>query len=472
MLFNSFDFFVFFPLVTLIFFLTPQKYKWLVLLIASCYFYMQFIPYYILILGSIIVIDYIAGLQIEATCDKKRKTYFLCFSIVANLMVLFIFKYYNFFLESFSAITGNSSSIPYLKFVLPIGLSFHTLQAMSYTTEVYRGNYKAERHFGKYALYVMFYPQLVAGPIERPQHLLPQWNECKIVQYSNVSKGLKLMIWGFFKKLVIADRIAVIVNAVYAAPAVYDPLSILFATYLFAFQIYCDFSGYSDIAVGAAKVMGYDLVENFRLPYLSSSLKQFWKRWHISLSSWLKDYIYIPLGGNRMKKWRWYYNLIIVFLLSGLWHGANTTFLVWGLLHGVYLVLSLMIYPEREKIVPENLLMRGLGIFVTFHLVLFSWIFFRASSIHDAGVVLNKLVDFNNYAFRNMKILNDIRVEFIYTTCILTLLFLFIDPFMDALVKGRTRLSTAPVYLVFALILSCILLAGYFGKTEFIYFKF
>jgi D-alanyl-lipoteichoic acid acyltransferase DltB (MBOAT superfamily) len=470
MLFNSFDFFIFFPVVTLLFFLTPQKYKWLLLLLASCYFYMQFIPYYMLILGAMILIDYFAGIWIASAVDKKQKKLFLIISIASNLGLLFIFKYYNFFIHYFKEAFPNEQLLPYFNLILPIGLSFHTLQAMSYTIEVYRGNCEAERHPGKYALYVMFYPQLVAGPIERPQHLLPQWNEPKELNYANLANGLKMMLWGFFKKLVIADRIAVIVNTVYGNPAEYDSLSILFATYLFAFQIYCDFSGYSDIAIGAAKVMGYELVENFRVPYLSSSVREFWTRWHISLSRWLKDYIYIPLGGNRVRKWRWYYNVLLVFLLSGLWHGANTTFLIWGLLHGIYLIISMIMAQGR---VPSKKLFAKAGrIIVTFHLVAFAWIFFRASSLKHAAIILHQLTTFSNYAFRNMRILNDIRIEFIYTTCTVLLIFLFIDPFMDALIKGRRQISTVAAHIVFALVLTTILLTGYFGKIEFIYFKF
>lgn len=470
MLFNSFEFFIFFPLVTILFFLSSQKYKWVVLLTASCYFYMQFVPYYIFILGTTILIDYIAGIGIENTSNKKRKKCFLVISIVANLAILFVFKYYNFFLHTI-AYTFHTASLPYLSLLLPIGLSFHTLQAMGYTIEVYRGNCNAERHFGKYALYVLFYPQLVAGPIERPQHLLPQWNQAKVLRYSNVAKGLKMMVWGFFKKLVIADRLAVIVNTVYGNIPEYDSLSILFATYIFAFQIYCDFSGYSDIAIGAANVMGYDLMENFRLPYLSVSIKEFWTRWHISLSSWLRDYVYIPLGGNRVKPWKWYCNLIVVFILSGLWHGANITFLIWGLFHGIYLIFSLILTKEKKGI-PVNLWIKGGKVVLTFHLVLFAWIFFRAASLYDVGLILHKLTDFSDYAFRNMKVLNDVRIEFTYTTCILLLLFLLVDPFMDALVKGKRKLSTRAAYIVFSAILTIIVLAGYFGKTEFIYFKF
>ncbi len=264
-------------------------------------------------------------------------------SIIANVGVLVVFKYYNFIAinlnETFS-LFYEGGHIPLLNILLPIGLSFHTFQAMSYTIEVYRGNHLPEKHFGIYALYVMFYPQLVAGPIERPQNILHQFHEVKKFSYENMRSGLILIAWGLFKKVVIADRLALFVNQVYGNPSEYTGLPLITATVFFAFQIFCDFSGYSDIAIGSAKCMGYDLMTNFERPYMATSIGGFWRRWHISLSTWFKDYVYIPLGGNRTSKGRWYLNLLIVFLLSGIWHGANWTFVIWGLLHGVYLIFE------------------------------------------------------------------------------------------------------------------------------------
>ena len=286
---------------------------------------MAFIPVYIFILVFTIVIDYFAGILIESSQGARRKLFLVC-SLIANIGVLAFFKYYNFFvtnINSASDVLGLSYAIPVLDIILPIGLSFHTFQAMAYTIEVYRGNQKAERHPGIYALYVMFYPQLVAGPIERPGHLIDQLREYHHLEYDNLAAGLKLMLWGLFKKVVIADRLAIIVNTVYGAPANHSAPALLLATYCFAFQIYCDFSGYSDVAIGAARIMGINLVINFRQPYFSQSIKEFWRRWHISLSSWFRDYLYIPLGGSRVSKLRNIFNLIIVFLVSGLWHGTT-----------------------------------------------------------------------------------------------------------------------------------------------------
>ena len=477
MLFNSFDFFIFFPVVTLLYFLLPYKFRWLLLLAASCYFYMAFIPYYILILGGTIVIDYFAGILIENSKNKKRRKSFLIMSLIANIGVLAVFKYYNFFIGNFEELChslGYSNPVPYLSIILPIGLSFHTFQAMSYTIEVYRGNFKAERHFGIYALYVMFYPQLVAGPIERPQNILPQLRKENDISYDNVVSGLKMMLWGLFKKVVIADRLSVIVNYAYDQPGNYDGFSLLLATYCFAFQIYCDFSGYSDIAVGAARVMGYDLMENFRTPYISRSIKEFWERWHISLSSWFRDYLYIPLGGNRVVKWRWYYNLFVVFLVSGFWHGANWTFIVWGALHGAYLVISLLLNEAFRKYLQiKNFFVNAVKVLFTFHLAAFAWIFFRSRNMHDAGTVIKKVFDPANYSFSDVHLLKDVKPVWLLITLALTAVFIIADTSMDALVKKRIALPSRFANLaVYAVILLLIVVFGYFGKTDFIYFQF
>ncbi|HET7002577.1 MAG TPA: MBOAT family O-acyltransferase, partial [Puia sp.] len=307
------------------------------LLLASCYFYMSFVPAYILILGGIIVIDYIAGLKIAASSGKSRKSW-LTVSIVANLAVLFFFKYFNFLLGIFEPLVHRISpgtDMPFLRILLPIGLSFHTFQAMSYTIEVYRGKQLPEKDFLTYALYVMFYPQLVAGPIERPGHFLPQLHRFQPYDRNAVREGLARMLWGFFKKVVIADRLAMMVDYCYNHDSTLSSASLIAGAIFYSFQIYCDFSGYCDIGIGAARVMGIRLVENFNEPYRSRSMSEFWTRWHISLSTWFRDYVYIPLGGNRLGENRRKLNVFFVFLLSGLWHGANWTFILWGGLYGL-----------------------------------------------------------------------------------------------------------------------------------------
>ncbi|MCE3227908.1 MAG: putative rane protein involved in D-alanine export [Bacteroidetes bacterium] len=401
MLFNSFNFLIFFPVVTLLYFVLPHRLRWFMLLTASCVFYMFFIPEYILILAFTILVDYFAGILIEQENNKKKKKRWLILSLVANIGVLAIFKYYNFFNTNFKSISeaiGWNYGIPALEMVLPIGLSFHTFQAMSYTIEVYRGNQKAEKHFGIYSLYVMYYPQLVAGPIERPQNLLWQFHKKHDFDFQRVADGLKQMLFGLFKKVVIADRLATFVNPVFDDPTGAAPTSVFLATIFFSIQIFCDFSGYSDIAIGCSRVMGIDLMTNFRRPYFSTTISEFWRRWHISLSTWFKDYLYIPLGGNRNGKLKTVRNLAITFIISGLWHGANWTFIAWGALHAFYLVFAMFTeqirYKMRNAIGLEkrkklNHILQSSCVFL---LAAFAWIFFRSETLSDASLLVKKFI--------------------------------------------------------------------------------
>ena len=390
MLFNSFEFLIFFPCVTLLYFLLPHKYRWMHLLAASCIFYAAFIPIYILILFFTIIIDYVAGLMISKSEGRRRKLY-LAMSIVANILVLAVFKYFNFFTENVNALFAflniETQPLPYLNIILPIGLSFHTFQAMSYTIEVYRKIFPPERHFGYYALYVMFYPQLVAGPIERPQNVLPQLHAYHPYNHEKMLSGLRLMLWGLFKKVVIADRMGMMTNVVYNDLGEYSGLAYILATIFFGIQIYCDFSGYSDIAIGSARTMGIDLMVNFRRPYLAATISEFWKRWHISLSTWFRDYLYIPLGGNRVPALKRNLNLLIVFLVSGFWHGASWNFVIWGALHGMYLIIATYGHQYFPFLKKQNVV----NVVYTFILVNFAWIFFRAVNFHDAMHVINNL---------------------------------------------------------------------------------
>ena len=401
MLFNSYQFLIFFPLVTGAYFLLGPAGRRVLLLIASCVFYMAFIPAYVLILFAIILADYFAAFWIARAAPRGRRLA-LAVSLAANVGLLAVFKYYPFIREqsalAMRALGWSELPLPGSEWLLPIGLSFHTFQAMSYTIEVYRGRVAPERNLLTYALYVMFYPQLVAGPIERPQHLLPQLSCTQPFDYGRVVAGLRLMAWGLFKKVVIADRIAIYVTAVYGAPEAYQGLPLLLATYLFAMQIYCDFSGYSDIAIGAARVMGIDLMQNFNRPYAARSIPEFWRRWHISLSTWFRDYVYIPLGGNRLPAGRHVALLLLVFAISGFWHGAAWGFVAWGVLHGLYMVASMATRTLRGRVaaaigLPDaHPLRRALQTVVTFHLVAFAWIFFRADSFEDAFYIATHLV--------------------------------------------------------------------------------
>lgn len=329
MLFNSLPFLIFFPIVTMAYYLTPYRWRWVLLLAASCFFYMWFKPIYILILLGTIVIDFTAGRMIDkkrAVGNSRGAKGWLIGSIISTLAVLAVFKYQGLFRET--------------NILLPIGLSFHTFQSLSYVIEVYRGTQKAEHHFGLYSLYVMFYPQLVTGPIERPGNLLRQLHVDQPFRKENLSAGVLMILFGLFVKMVIADNLATYVDLIYDAPADYSSGSIALGMVFYSFQIYCDFFGYSTIALGCAKAMGYDLMDNFRAPYLSTSIGEFWRRWHISLSSWFRDYVYIPMGGSRVRWGRWMMNIMVVFLLSGLWHGASWTFVAWGGLHGVALIVE------------------------------------------------------------------------------------------------------------------------------------
>ncbi len=344
MLFNSLQFLIFFPIVVSIFFLLPQKRRWILLLIASYYFYMCWKVEYIVLIIASTLIDYFVAKKMADLKEKVKRKKWLLISLLSNLGILFGFKYFNFVNANVQALFDNFNifyGVPAFDVLLPVGISFYTFQTLSYTIDVYNGKTPVQNHLGIFAVYVSFFPQLVAGPIERSRHLLPQFYVEHKFSYDRIKYGLQQMLWGFFKKVVIADRLAIVVDGVYNNLDDYSGISLLIATIFFAFQIYCDFSGYSDIAIGSARVMGFELIDNFKRPYFSKSISEFWRRWHISLSTWFRDYLYIPLGGNRVVKWRWYYNLFITFLVSGFWHGANWTFLVWGGLHGAYLIIAI-----------------------------------------------------------------------------------------------------------------------------------
>jgi alginate O-acetyltransferase complex protein AlgI len=339
---------------------------------------------------------YIAALQIQKTEIKSKRKAWLMLSLIVNLGALFLFKYLNFFADSTRAIFEQFNifyNSPAFNILLPVGISFYTFQTLSYTIDVYRGSMKAEKDYALFALYVSFFPQLVAGPIERATNLLPQLSKFNKFDYQRIASGLRLMLWGMLKKVVVADRLAIYVNQVYNNVDDYSGLPLLFATVFFAFQIYADFSGYSDIAIGGARVMGVDLMTNFKRPYLSRSIKEFWARWHISLSTWFRDYLYIPLGGNRVVKWRWYYNLFITFLISGLWHGANWTFVIWGALHGTYLIAEIFIKNKQFTAEIPFKVKHVFRVVVTFAFVLVSWVFFRANSIQDVGYIMTNVWD-------------------------------------------------------------------------------
>jgi len=488
MLFNSLEFFVFFPTVVALHFLLPQRFRWALLLAASYVFYMAWEPGYVVLIWISTLVDYVAGLRMGRLPDRKRRRPYLLLSLGANLGLLFFFKYYNFFsgaLRPLLASVGWQAYLPHSELLLPVGISFYTFQTLSYTIGVYRGNVEPERHLGRFALYVAFFPQLVAGPIERAQNLLPQFLERHDFDYDRVTNGLKLMVWGLFKKVVIADRLAQLVEHVYADPTGRPGPVLVLATVFFAFQIYCDFSGYTDIAVGAAQVLGIKLMANFRRPYFAASVAEFWRRWHISLSTWFRDYLYIPLGGNRVGIPRWTLNILVVFLLSGLWHGANWAFLFWGLLHGGYLLVGRFAAGPRKRIVSACALdktprlLQGVRVLSTFALVTFAWIFFRAESFADAVYITGHLATGWSRIF-GPEFLGNVQGslgmwprEFLWSLALIV--FLLATQMLQSRGPLRERISRQPLWLrwsVYSAALWGIFLFGVLRQTEFIYFVF
>ena len=401
MLFNSVDFLIFFPITLTLYFLIVPKYRYLLLLAVSYYFYMQWNPKYIVLLFVSTAVTYAGGLFLENVKEKGKRKICLISGLMINLIILGYFKYGNMVMEYLNRIlqfTGRQLPWDY-NIVLPDGISFFTLQALGYLIDVYRGDTRAEHNFLKYALFISFFPQLVAGPIERSKNLLKQLAVPKPFSYDRLRRGLLIMVYGFFLKVVIADRIAIFVNAVYNGPVMYPGAYIAAATVGFAIQIYCDFYGYSTIAKGAALTMGIELMENFNAPYYSKSIQEFWRRWHISLSTWFRDYLYIPLGGNRKGTVRKYINLMIVFSISGLWHGASMAFVLWGVLHGLFQIAGSCFsflcqkYGVKWHRTGTDDILRML---LTFALVCFAWIFFRAGRLSTAKLIFSQLFGADN----------------------------------------------------------------------------
>lgn len=502
MLFNSFDFLLFFPAVVLVYFLIPQKVRYLWLLVASYYFYMCWNPKYVLLLLFSTGVTYLGALAIEKFAAKRT---FLALTVIANLTVLFVFKYFDFALDNINRLLGGFGlqvTEPEFDILLPVGISFYTFQALGYTIDVYRKEIYAEKNFFQYALFVSFFPQLVAGPIERSKNLLKQINEAHTFDYNRMRKGLLIMLWGYFLKLVVADRAAIFVNAVFEDYVSYGGIYIVVATLLFAMQIYCDFAGYSTIARGAALIMGFRLMENFEAPYFAKSVAEFWRRWHISLSGWFRDYLYIPLGGNRKGKGRKQLNTMIVFLVSGLWHGASWNYVIWGGLNGVYQIVGMWwqewkkkirsrierkkeadsreVGKDRQRKVPA-VCKNTFKVAVTFLLVDFSWLFFRADSMQDAFAMIKSI-----WTVRNFAVLSDgslfalglNRYHFLFLLLMIVVLWITdywkykkVDWFEE--IEKRNVAVRYPVYLC---LLFAVVLFGIYGvdyeASQFIYFQF
>jgi len=484
MIFNSLQYALFLFLVVILYFILPQKARWIFLLAASYFFYMSWDARYALLLLFSTVITYSSALLLRRARNHGQKVLYLVSCLIVNLGILFVFKYFNFFNETLADVIrllGISYQPLKLSLVLPVGISFYTFQTLGYLIDVYKGKSEPERHFGKYALFVSFFPQIAAGPIGRFDSLRPQLDSKHLFDTERIRSGLLLIGQGLIKKLVIADRLAVLVNAVYDSPADHNGIHFAIATIFFSIQIYCDFSGYTDIAIGSARLLGVNLMENFRRPYLGTSVAGFWKRWHISLTSWFRDYLYIPLGGNRKRHLP---NILIVFLASGLWHGASLTFVIWGFLNGLYQVMGIVTrkYTDKLKsllkISDSSVLFINFKRLTTFVLIAFSWIFFRAGSFDDLKLILTRLFTWNASFFTNFnaKGLGMQKSELIVS--FIAVVMLAVYELIQEKISVGAVLRRRPVvvrWAVYMAVIAVIILFGVYGdanSTQFIYFKF
>ena len=484
MTFNSWEFLLFYPIVCALYFLLPKKARWPMLLLASYFFYMCYQAELVFLILGTTIVSFVASRIIEKSENGATRKLCLAVTLIVCFGVLFFYKYFNFLSGSVSGLIelfGGTPTRFEVDLMLPVGISFYTFQTLSYVIDVYRGDVKTENNFFFYALFVSFFPQLVAGPIERPGNLIPQLKEAHAPSKENFIKGAKHMIVGFFKKVCVADLISVYVNAVYNSPEEANALGVIIATVLFAVQIYCDFSGYTDIAIGCARIMGIRLMQNFDHPYSATSIKDFWARWHISLSSWFKDYLYIPLGGNRCSKPRHLMNVMIVFLVSGLWHGAAWTFVIWGAIHGLYQVIGSLTIKGRNAFLEKiGLTNDSRGVIIarrvtTFILVCFAWLFFRANSMADAVSLLRTLFVGWGNAGETLSLMG-LSPAGIITTLLSILILLKIDRMLtyDDSPDGSEVLTErgAFIYFVWIILFAFGLLLSKDMMSTFIYFQF
>ena len=496
MLFNSIHFLLFFPAVVLLYFLLPHKLRWIWLLVTSYFFYMSWNPKFALFLAASTIITYLSGLLIGRSAgltDAKKSGFqrrlWVALSVIANLAILILVKYFDLAIYSMNRVfqlIGVSALSPSFDVILPVGISFYTLQALTYTIDVYRGDCAVEKNPAKYALFVSFFPLMISGPIERSKNLVAQIGERHSFSYENARNGLVRMAWGYFQKAVIADRIAVVVNQVFDNYELYAGFYIAVAVILFAIQLYCDFSAYSDIAIGAAQIMGFRVMENFKQPYFARSIQDFWRRWHISLSSWFRDYLYIPLGGGRCSKLKKYRNVMITFLASGLWHGASWNFVFWGGLHGVFQITGDAVRKLKEKayakmkIKSEPFSFRLGQVAVTFILVCFAWIFFRADSITAAfGTVKSLFSGFNPQIFFDGSLYElglDHRETLIAAVAIVILFSIDRLRCKRDILRELSAQNAVFRWAVYFTLVISILIFGVYGsdyvQTQFIYFQF
>jgi len=479
MLFNSLQFLIFFIIVTSLYFALPPRYRSAMLLVSSCYFYMSFIPVYLPILGVSILLGYVTGLILEKKPSNSRVA--LGLGIILVVSVLAFFKYYisyNGILINFLYGTEKGSS-PAASILLPVGLSFHTFQIISYMIEVKRKKIEPEKNFGIFSLYVLFFPQLVAGPIERPQNLIPQFREIHSFEFESFKQGVILMAFGFFKKTVIADRLGILVDASYNNVPEQTGASLMAATFLYSLQLYIDFSAYSEIAVGSAKIMGFRLTNNFNSPYFSRSITEFWTKWHISLSTWLRDYLFLPVAYKtlrivkhnflriKLEVWSYISATMITMTIAGFWHGESWAFVIWGVIHGVYLIVSFIkgrVYKKLKIKVKQNTLTGIVKTSVTFSIVSFAWIFFRAGDLHKAEQILSRIFSASIFA---LPVFNMNNAEFIFV--VLLSAFVFVKEKLWPVIDTDSNLR---FYIITFLLFIFSYLFGIFNQEQFIYFQF
>jgi len=512
MSFNSFEFILFFSIVFFSYYLIPHRLRWIFLLLSSYIFYMAWKPEYILLIILTTLITYFSGEGIKRAQNRKKKKRILIFSVSASLSILFVFKYSNFFISTINSIFPENHIFTgiNIKLILPVGISFYTFQALSYVIDVYRGVYTDDVDLGHFAVYVSFFPQLVAGPIEKSVNLLPQIYKKIIFNYDRIVSGLRLMLWGFFKKIVIADNAAEIVNRIYNNVHRYDDgIYFLLATFLFAFQIYCDFSGYSDIAIGAARTLGIDLMKNFDRPYHAKSISEFWRRWHISLSVWLRDYLFLPVSYTFLRRFEklklrhikdetlaYIGGIFVTMFLGGLWHGASWTFVLWGSVLGLFMISSRITRKIRKRIVRKlslnevPFLYNSFRILFTFSLINFSWIFFRANSISDAFYIIGNIFDgtweFLGEFFGRLVIFSDLKplevvikrigiTPFCFYSVFIGIGVLFLVQKIQSVQNIGNFLNKSPIWFRWIAYFSLIFLIIYLGSfkiEQFIYFQF
>ena len=481
MLFNSFEFAIFFALFLLAYFALSKKLKAqnFLLLIASYFFYGWWDWKFLSLILVSSLSDYLIGLNIEKEQKENRRKYLLFLSMLINLGILGFFKYFNFFAQSFQdmvSMLGFTTNPFYLNVVLPVGISFYTFQTMSYTIDIYKRKMNATSNLLEFMAFVSFFPQLVAGPIERASNLLPQFSVKRKVSTLDVKEGAKQALWGLFKKIVIADNCAMYVNQIFDQPDAY-PGSILFiGILLFTFQIYGDFSGYSDIAIGIARMLGFNLMQNFKSPYLAKNIQDFWRRWHISLSTWFRDYLFIPLGGSRSNSIsRKFFNIFVTFTVSGLWHGANWTFIIWGMLHSFYYMVEATVGKFISKIVPTNSLTKPLNILITFVAVVFAWIFFRAESVSQAFYLIDSMLTSSivDNPVPYLKQLGSSSQPFVILVGLLYLVIFELknpNSKYSFQINNLGKLSRSAIYV--SLLLLIIFFRATGGAMDFIYFQF